>query len=124
MSGFIYLASPYTHALPDVRHDRYEAVVRAAAELMLRGHVIFSPIAHSHPIELFGMAGEQQDGHFWKRQDVPLLRHATELWVLGLPGWIESSGVRWEIEMAHALHIPIWLLDHKTLAKSPMGAAV
>lgn len=46
----IYLASPYSHADPAVQRHRYKEAQRATAEMMIEGRVVFSPIAHSHPI--------------------------------------------------------------------------
>lgn len=106
MTGFIYLASPYTHENPSVREQRYLAVCRAAAALMRAGHVVYSPIAHSHPIEVSGM-GEQMSGEFWKNQCIPVLSHASRLVVLMLPGWTESAGIKWEIDTAQSLHMPV-----------------
>ena len=104
--SFIYLASPYTHHDPDVMEARYLAAVKAAARLMEEGRVIFCPIAHSHPIEVLGMS-MIETGAFWKKQDIAILRHASELMVLCLDGWRESSGIQWEIETAGQLHIPV-----------------
>lgn len=110
MTGFLYLASPYTHCSPAVRDHRYLEVCKAAATLMRAGHVVFSPIAHSHPIEVSGI-GQTLSGEFWKRQDIPLLRHASRLAVLMLPGWDESAGIKWEVETAMSLDIPVSYLD-------------
>jgi hypothetical protein len=62
----IYLASPYSHPDPAVRQERYEAVCQAAAELISRGHIVFSPVAHSHTIATYGLPG---DWEFWQRTD-------------------------------------------------------
>lgn len=105
MTGFTYLASPYTHSDPAVREQRYRDACRAAAALMSRGDVVFSPIAHSHPIEL--AAGVVNDGEFWKRQDAPYLEACTKLLVLMLPGWKHSTGVYHEVDRAMQRGIPI-----------------
>lgn len=110
MSGYTYLASPYSHEDSSVRLWRYQSACKAAAWLMQQGKIILSPIAHSHPIEVIGI-GSQQNGAFWKRQDIPLLRHASELIVLLLPGHKESEGLKWEIEMAESLAIPVTFLN-------------
>lgn len=109
MSGFIYLASPYSHPDTGIRESRFQAACKAAAALMLIGHNVFSPIAHSHPIDL--MFGNIQSGAFWKSQDIPILRHASELRVLKLDGWEESSGIKWEIALAQQLHIPVTYME-------------
>jgi len=109
MSGYIYLASPYTHHDPLERNDRFKVACWAAGKLMRMGLSVFSPIAHSHPIEV--ESGEVKGGVFWKKQDVPLLRHADALYVLMLDGWNESSGIAWEVEMADQLNIPVTFVD-------------
>ena len=109
MTGFVYLASPYSDPDIKVRERRYRQACISAAGLMRNGHVVFSPIAHSHPVEVIGLRSVES-GAFWKRQDVPLLRHADMLVVLMLAGWEKSAGIQWEIEIAESLMIPVrWL---------------
>ena len=104
--GYNYLASPYSSPAPAVRHLRYTQAVRAAAFLMRQGHVVFSPIAHSHNIEMMGLP-EPQSGHFWQQQDEPMLMTASRLLVLMLPGWSESKGIEWERRLAEKLGMPV-----------------
>jgi nucleoside 2-deoxyribosyltransferase len=103
----IYLASPYSHPDPAVRQERYEAVCQAAAELISRGHIVFSPVAHSHTIATYGLPG---DWEFWQRTDRWFIRHCQRLVVLTLPGWRESQGVAAEMEIARGLGKPVVLL--------------
>lgn len=105
-SGFNYLASPYSHPSPMIRHSRFQAALAAAARLMADGHVVFSPIAHSHPIEATCFP-DPKPGAFWKAQDEPLLRAASRLIVLQIDGWQESKGIQWEMEVAREIQIPI-----------------
>ena len=114
MSGFVYLASPYSHAEPGMREWRYKQACRAAAYLMRKGEVVFSPIAHSHPVEQIGLQ-TVESGAFWKRQDIPILRHASKLVVLMLDGWVVSKGLEWEIATAESLMIPVSYLDPDVL---------
>lgn len=100
----IYLASPYSHPDPAVQAERCEAVCRVAAHLIRLGHVVFSPIAHSHGIAKHGLP---TDWLFWEKQDHALLAVCDELWVVTLDGWQESRGVQAEIAMARALGKPI-----------------
>ena len=100
MSGFAYLASPYSSPDHRIRESRFEAATQKAAELMRAGEVIFSPIAHSHPIDLYFRNPES--GEFWMRQDIPILRHASKLYVLMLQGWESSKGIAQEVELADA----------------------
>lgn len=116
MSGFAYLASPYSHPDKEVRIKRYMQVIKAAGILMKNGESIFCPIAHSCAIEHHGLGDDRQSGSFWKAQDVPVLRHASKLYVLMLPGWDVSEGVKWEIETAKMCDIPIVYLPYEAEA--------
>ena len=94
----IYLASPYSHPDHAVMEDRFNAVCRVSAKLMLRGVLLFSPIAHTHPI---AVAGELPRGwDFWHAYDRWFVSNCDELWVLRLDGWRESKGVSAEIALA------------------------
>jgi hypothetical protein len=104
----IYLASPYSHPDPAVRQDRFEKVCHAAAALIRRGHVVFSPIAHSHGMARLGLP---TDWSFWETQDRWFLSVCAELWVLTLDGWQESRGVQAEITIAQSLGKPLRLLS-------------
>jgi hypothetical protein len=56
--------SPYTHPDPAVRHQRFEDGCHYVAQRMLMGAVVYSPIAHSHPIcERFNLP---VDWNFWQ----------------------------------------------------------
>lgn len=100
----IYLASPYSHPEPAVRQERFEAVCRAAAELIRQGYVVFSPIAHSHGIAQHGLP---LDWGYWERHDRRLLAACDELWVLMLDGWEDSRGVQAEVAIAQAMGKPV-----------------
>jgi len=106
---FEYLASPYSDPDARIRQQRYEAVCRAAAGLMLQGRVIYCPIAHSHPIEAHMFARQSHD--FWLAQCRPLLQKASGLLVLCLPGWQDSRGVQEEERIATIRRIPIEYLQ-------------
>ena len=101
----IYIASPYTHADPAVRHQRFENVCRYVAERMLQGAVVYSPICHSHPItERFNLPVTWE---FWAHFDRSMIQRADALEVLMLDGWCRSVGVTAEINFARGLGLPI-----------------
>ncbi len=113
-SHLTYLASPYSHPDPAVRQARFEAACRAAAELIRRGHLVFSPIAHSHCIAQHGLP---MDWGFWEAQDRWLLAACDELWVLKLDGWQHSRGVQAEIAIARALGKAVRFVSESELAE-------
>lgn len=119
----IYLASPYSvgkeggygaedtgFASKNMRTRRYKAACRKAAALMDKGLTIFSPIAHSHSIELEGMS-EVRSGNFWLDQDLAILKKCDELYVLCLPDWERSRGIAREIAFAQDHGIPVSYLE-------------
>lgn len=120
----IYLASPYSvgakgaygaadtgTASKNLKTRRYKAACKKAAELMLGGEVVFSPIAHSHSVELEGMDGEIKSGDFWLDQDLNILSKCDELYVYRLPNWEKSRGIAREIAFAEANAIPVTYID-------------
>ncbi len=110
MSGFTYLASPYSHPNPEIRLQRYIEACKAAGYLMRRdGTAVFSPIAHSHAIEQF--FDHIEPGPFWMLQDIPVLRHASNLTILKLDGWEKSKGIGQEMEIARVVGMPIDYLE-------------
>jgi hypothetical protein len=102
-----YLASPYSHADPAVRRQRYDATCRAAAELMGQGKTVFAPIAYSHPLCDYGLP---LDWRYWQRHDRRFLAMCDEVVVLMLDGWRESVGVAAEIAIAQELGKPVTYL--------------
>jgi hypothetical protein len=96
-SPVIYLASPYTHEDEDVMARRHRHVCHAAAQLIKQGAVVFSPVAHSHPIALYGNA--PGNWAHWEHQCLTMLDRCDVMLVLMLEGWKESKGIH-----AEALH--------------------
>jgi hypothetical protein len=106
--SFIYLASPYS-ANPEEFHQR---ALDTTARLIAQGELIYSPIVHCHPIHL--VAGMPKTFDFWMKHNFGMLSKATALWVLTLPGWEKSTGVRAEIEHALQCQIPIRYINEIT----------
>lgn len=75
-----------------------------ASQLLKEGHRIFSPIAHSHPIALFGLPKEFD---FWSGYAEEMISLCSEVWVLKLNGWDVSVGVQAEIKLAEKLGKPV-----------------
>ena len=101
----IYLACPYTHADVEVSRKRYELVTKVAGWLMrpdcrLGRYVVISPITHSHPISELSEI-PQFDWDFWQYQDFELISRCDEFWVLRIPGWHKSTGVKDETKFVH-----------------------
>jgi len=106
----LYLCSPYSHPNPDVREARFESANKLAAELMQAGHIVFSPISHSHPIA-HHIPNSACDCDFWLRQDRAFMEWCDCVVINTIDGWQESKGVLQEIEWAEKIGKPVIHLD-------------
>jgi len=107
----IYLASPYTHENPDVEAERFVKACETAGRLIQAGHIVYCPIAHSHPIKecTKGMPGTWE---FWQPIDHFFIRKLEAIVVLRLDGWRESVGVGGELLIGRTLVKPIGYVDY------------
>lgn len=95
----IYLASPHSHISSEVRQDRYQAALECTSWLISNGFWVFSPIVHDHNL-LCNQNVRNINWEFWKEFDTEMITRCDEVWVLMIPGTIDSKGVRAEIEIA------------------------
>lgn len=103
----IYLAGMYSDPDPDVREQRTRRLSVAAGLLMKQGCLVFSPISHSAFI-VDHVDGMPSSSEFWLEQCDSYLKHwTTKVLVLPNGDWWESVGVRHEVKLAKALHIPV-----------------
>jgi len=97
--GIIYLASPYTNTDHNVSQARYMAVTQVAAQLVVQGKIVFSPITMTHPFDKIIAGAENTLGSdYWVKFDEAFMVACDELWILKLPGWDQSSGIKRETE--------------------------
>ena len=111
----IYLATPYSHPSERTRRSRYAAACRIAGELMAKGHVVFSPIAHSHGIAC-EVAELGLDFEAWAHQDLAMLGRCDLLVVVPMDGYLQSVGIAFEVEAATQKGLPV-----KVLTTTPDG---
>ena len=97
----IYLACPYSHPDRVVRLARVWRANAEAANLMREGHVVMSPISHSHPIAV--QCGLPLGFDFWQAQDEAFIDWCDAVYVVPADGWEESAGVQSEIALARKL---------------------
>lgn len=115
-----YLASPYTNYDEDeeVRrkiHDaRFRQVSADAADLMRLGFVIFSPIAHTHPIAEYGHI-EHGDHTIWLPADKVIHARCDGIIIDMIPGWQDSYGVDKELKWAMDEDKPIMYYRPKVI---------
>lgn len=107
--SFVYLASPYSHINESVREARATAAAIGVGHVMeFYNTTTYSPIVHFHHVYKHAIY-DPCDINFWIKHNKNMLRHASKLYVLDLPGWKESAGVALEIEFA--LHLGL-VVEH------------
>lgn len=104
-----YLATPYSHSDHLIRETRFNQACMTAAQIMRQTNkIIFSPIAHTHPIAQYGLP---KNWDFWENFDREFLNICGELIVLKLDGWRYSRGVIAEIKIMESLNKPISYME-------------
>jgi len=111
-ANILYLAAPYTHPDPVVRNERVQLVNAAAAELIRMGRVVFSPLTMTHPLDiLLAKESETLGSDYWVKFDEAFMEFCSDIAVLRLDGWKDSSGVAREIRFFSERGRPIYYFD-------------
>lgn len=120
-----YLASPYTGTKREMT-QRYKWALRVTASLIAEKIWTYSPIVHCH--EMAVKYNLPRDIEFWREYDRDSVHTCRELYVLQLPGWGTSAGVRYEITLADEQNKPIRYLElHRSkvlICTKPQGAII
>lgn len=103
--GYWYVATPYSKH-PRGTESAYREACEATALLIRAGITVFSPIAHSHAIAIYGGI-DPLDHELWMRVDRPMVDAACGCIVVEMDGWQDSRGVAVEIELFSTAGRPI-----------------
>lgn len=108
LPGYVYLASPYSK-FPSGIEEAFQEVCKATAFLIRNGVRVFCPIAHTHPVAMYG--GIDPLSHdIWIPADAPLMDGASALVVCMMESWETSYGIKVEIEAFQKAGKPIFYL--------------
>lgn len=114
----IYLASPYSDGSWDEREGRFIEVAKIAAKLMADGYLVFSPIAHGHPLARYG---ELQTGwEHWSRFDTRMIKACDVFAIATIEGWSHSQGILVETKIAGKRKMPIRYVVGGELVPGPL----
>lgn len=108
-----YLATPYTKYADGIEQAFIDAA-KLAARLLVSGIKVYSPIAHTHPLAIYGEL-DPLDHAIWMPFDEAMMDAASVLIVAQMDGWDRSKGVLHEIEFFHARQKPIFGLMPESL---------
>ena len=89
--------------------QRFDVACRIAGALMAKGDVVFSPIAHTHPIAIWCALPRGWD--YWERYDREMLKCASKMIVVKMPGWDTSKGIAGELAIARDLGLAIEYME-------------
>ena len=98
----IFLCAPYTNHDPEIVNARVTAINAHAAYLMNQGHIVFSPISHSHPIAMGNNLPTTFE--FWQKQNHEFIVWCDVVMVLRLYRWQESKGIADKIRYAKLIN--------------------
>ena len=91
-----YLATPYSKFWSGIHSAHVEASI-FAAHLLKHGVKVYSPIAHTQPLAIYGNIDPLDHG-IWIPFDEAMMDVCDALIVAEMDGWRESKGIRHEIE--------------------------
>lgn len=92
----IYVGTPYTK-YPGGIEVAFIDAAKLTARLMKFGLKVYSPIAHTHPLAVYGGL-DPLDLTIWLPFDAAMMRKSDAMLVAMMEGWETSTGIRHEIE--------------------------
>jgi len=109
----IYLAIPYSFN-PELS---FRIANKVAAGLMADGHLVFSPISHSHPIADHLPEELRTNSNWWMKHDLPMIDWADKVHVVcigenGSELIEQSKGVCMELIHAKETKKPIHIIEY------------
>lgn len=109
MSDFWYLATPYSK-YEDGLELAFQRAAKATGYLLKNKVNVYSPIAHTHPIAIYGEI-DPLDYNIWLPFDEIMMAKAKGMIVYKMKGWEESYGVDHEIKYFTKHNKPIVYMD-------------
>lgn len=120
-SPIYYLACPFFHHDPGVIADRVERASQAAAELIARGLIVYSPISMTARISEILGERDPIGSDYWIEFDNAFMEFCSELVILALPGWEESRGVARERQFFAEKGRKVWFFDEFVRSLAELG---
>lgn len=105
----VYLGTPYTK-FPGGITCAFAEAAALAAKLVHLGIRVYSPIAHTHPLAIYGNL-DPLDHRIWLPFDTAMMVKSDAMLVGMLPTWDDSYGVNFEIEKFTLMRKPVFYLD-------------
>lgn len=117
----IYVGTPYSK-YPGGIIAGFIAASRLTARLMKEGLKVYSPIAHTHPIAIYGDL-DPMDHAIWLPFDKAMMDKSDAMIVAMMEGWETSKGIRYEIQAFVEASKPVYFLSPDDLSYEPCSPA-
>lgn len=111
--GLIYLGTPYSK-YPKGLEAAFKDASALTAKLLRAGVKVYSPIAHTHPVAIYGHL-DPLDHAIWLPFDRAIMDKADAMLVAEMTGWKESRGIAHEIDVFTAAQKPVYYINPDTL---------
>jgi hypothetical protein len=95
--SYWYMGSPYSKYAAGLGQAHID-VCKEVARYIQAGVPVYSPIAHTHPVAIYGGV-DPLDHSIWLPADRPMMDAAHGLIVLKMEGWGESFGLKYEVRV-------------------------
>jgi hypothetical protein len=116
----IYVGTPYTK-YPGGTDEAFIDACKLAARLVRLGLKIYSSIAHTHPLAIYGEL-DPLDLAIWLPFDAAMIGKSDAMLVAMMAGWETSTGIRHEIQAFTEAGKPVFFLAPAALAKVEAAA--
>lgn len=111
--NLVYLGTPYSK-YPGGLEAAFRDAAMLTAKLLRLGIKVYSPIAHTHPIAVYGNL-DPLDHSIWLPFDQAIMDKADAMLVAKMAGWNESKGIAHEIGVFGQAGKPVYYLEVDTL---------
>jgi len=106
LTGFAYLASPYSHQWSSIREMRAITCNVYMTALATRGVIVYSPIWHWHHSAV--RYDLPTDASWWRDNNLRFMEAASAVIVAEMPGWRVSKGIAMELAWAVSNGCPVY----------------
>ena len=94
--NILYIACPYTDPDPNTQLKRVALATKVSGMYIARGHIVYSPLTHTHLINETIAQKDQPSHDFWMKFNFPFMEICHELVIIKADGWDKSIGVEYE----------------------------
>lgn len=115
----LYVGTPYSR-YPGGIELAFIDTCKLTARLLQVGLKAYSPIAHMHPVSIYGDI-DPMDHSIWLPIDKVMMDKADAMLVAMMTGWETSKGIRHEIQAFVEAGKPVYFMSPDDLSYEPQS---